>query len=99
MQEVPLVSKLFTTLKERYAERNGGYTRLLRAPNRKSDNAPMAVVELVDNPFPPLRPSKEEWRQMRNEMREKKKESRERRKSRKKALNTNNGGIKNKIIF
>lgn len=34
--------------------RNGGYTRMLRIPNRKGDNAKMAVVELVDNQLPPL---------------------------------------------
>ena len=52
---------MFNVLKKRYAERPGGYTRVLRIPNRKGDNAPLSVVELVDNPLPPLRPSKEEW--------------------------------------
>lgn len=42
--------------------RNGGYTRLLRIPNRQGDNAPMAVIELVDNPLPSLRPPREERR-------------------------------------
>ena len=41
--------KLFGPLKERYVTRPGGYTRVLRMPNRKGDNAPMAVVEYVDN--------------------------------------------------
>ena len=49
MREPSLVDKLFGTLKQRYADRPGGYTRVLRAPNRKGDNAPMAVVELVEN--------------------------------------------------
>ena len=43
-----LVEKLFTTLSERYRERPGGYLRVLKAGFRFGDNAPMAVVELVD---------------------------------------------------
>lgn len=42
------VSKLFATLGPRYGERNGGYTRVLKAGFRHGDNAPMAVIELVD---------------------------------------------------
>ena len=42
------VSKLFSGLAERYKERNGGYTRVLKAGNRYGDCAPMAVLELVD---------------------------------------------------
>lgn len=42
------VKKLFDTLGERYAERNGGYTRVLKAGFRHGDNAPLAVIELVD---------------------------------------------------
>lgn len=64
-QELPLLSKLFGPLRERYAERNGGYTRMLRVPNREGDNSPMAVVELVDNPLPPLRLAKEELKKKR----------------------------------
>ncbi len=40
--------KLFDVLAPRYAERNGGYTRVLKAGFRYGDNAPMAVIELVD---------------------------------------------------
>uniref|UniRef100_A0A1X7V167 Large ribosomal subunit protein bL17m n=2 Tax=Amphimedon queenslandica TaxID=400682 RepID=A0A1X7V167_AMPQE len=61
MREPPLIDKVFKVLKYRYEERPGGYTRVLRIPNREGDKAPMAVVELVDNPLPPLRPSKEEY--------------------------------------
>jgi large subunit ribosomal protein L17 len=43
-----LVAKLFGTLAERYASRNGGYTRVLKAGFRYGDNAPKAVIELVD---------------------------------------------------
>ena len=42
------VSKLFSTLAERYKDRNGGYTRVLKAGFRYGDCAPMAIVELVD---------------------------------------------------
>jgi len=43
-----VVQKLFSDLAERYAERNGGYTRVLKAGFRYGDSAPMAVIELVD---------------------------------------------------
>ena len=43
-----LVEKMFSTLAERYADRAGGYTRLLKAGFRHGDNAPMAIIELVD---------------------------------------------------
>ncbi|MCC5980394.1 MAG: 50S ribosomal protein L17 [Oceanicaulis sp.] len=42
------VTKLFATLGPRYGERNGGYTRVLKAGFRYGDNAPMDVIELVD---------------------------------------------------
>ncbi|MCW5725298.1 MAG: 50S ribosomal protein L17 [Maricaulaceae bacterium] len=42
------VRKLFETLGPRYAERAGGYTRVLKAGFRHGDNAPLAVIELVD---------------------------------------------------
>jgi large subunit ribosomal protein L17 len=43
-----MVAKLFDTLAPRYAERRGGYTRVLKAGFRYSDASPMAVVEFVD---------------------------------------------------
>ena len=46
--DAALVDKLFTTLRERYAERAGGYSRVVRAGFRYGDCAPMAVIELVD---------------------------------------------------
>ena len=42
------VKKLFSVLAERYKERNGGYTRVLKAGFRYGDSAPMAVIEFVD---------------------------------------------------
>ena len=44
------VSKLFDTLGPRYKARPGGYTRILKMGFRVGDNAPMALVELVDRP-------------------------------------------------
>jgi large subunit ribosomal protein L17 len=43
-----ITGKLFDALAERYAERHGGYTRVLRAGFRYGDAAPMAFIELVD---------------------------------------------------
>lgn len=45
-----IVGKLFDVLGERYATRNGGYVRILKYGFRQGDNAPMALVELVDRP-------------------------------------------------
>ncbi len=45
------VGKLFTTLGPRYNERPGGYVRVLKCGFRAGDNAPMAIVELVDRPM------------------------------------------------
>jgi large subunit ribosomal protein L17 len=42
------VSKLFAVLADRYRDRHGGYTRVLKAGFRYGDSAPMAVIELVD---------------------------------------------------
>ena len=44
------VSKLFGVLGPRYAKRNGGYLRILKSGFRKGDNAPMALVSLLDRP-------------------------------------------------
>lgn len=43
-----MVSKLFDSLANRYSDRKGGYTRVLKAGFRYGDSAPMAVIELVD---------------------------------------------------
>lgn len=44
------VAKLFTTLGPRYVNRPGGYVRILKCGFRPGDNAPMAIVELLDRP-------------------------------------------------
>jgi large subunit ribosomal protein L17 len=48
IKDVALVQKLFDVLGSRYKERNGGYTRVLKAGFRYGDNAAMAVIEFVD---------------------------------------------------
>jgi large subunit ribosomal protein L17 len=48
IHDVKLVGKLFETLGPRYRDRNGGYTRVLKAGFRYGDNAPLAVIEFVD---------------------------------------------------
>jgi large subunit ribosomal protein L17 len=50
LRDRAVVVKLFDELGPRYAARNGGYLRILKYGFRKGDNAPMALVELVDRP-------------------------------------------------
>lgn len=50
LRDREIVSKLFDELGPRYATRNGGYSRILKFGFRKGDNAPMALVELLDRP-------------------------------------------------
>jgi large subunit ribosomal protein L17 len=47
------VAKVFNVLGPRYANRNGGYLRILKCGFRVGDNAPMAYVELMDRPETP----------------------------------------------
>jgi large subunit ribosomal protein L17 len=48
LQDDTQLVKLFDTLAERYKDRNGGYTRIIKAGTRRSDQAPIAIIELVD---------------------------------------------------
>jgi large subunit ribosomal protein L17 len=48
LKDVDLVKKLFDVLGPRYKDRNGGYTRVMKAGFRYGDNADMAVIEFVD---------------------------------------------------
>ena len=48
LRDEATLTKLFTILAERYKERPGGYTRVIKAGFRYGDSAPMAVIELVD---------------------------------------------------
>lgn len=51
MRDKDAVAKLFGELGPRYQERPGGYLRILKCGFRTGDNAPMAIVELVDRPM------------------------------------------------
>jgi len=50
LRDRDMVVKLFAELGPRFAKRNGGYLRILKYGFRKGDNAPMALVELMDRP-------------------------------------------------
>ena len=50
LRDKEMVAKLFTELGPRYANRSGGYLRVLKCGFRSGDTAPMAIVELVDRP-------------------------------------------------
>ena len=50
LRDREMVTKLFDELGPRYAARNGGYLRILKFGFRKGDNAPMAMIELMDRP-------------------------------------------------
>jgi len=50
LRDRDIVSKLFDDLGKRYAKRNGGYLRILKMGFRKGDNAPLALVSLLDRP-------------------------------------------------
>ncbi len=50
LRDRQMVTKIFEVLGPRYAQRNGGYLRILKCGFRVGDNAPMAMVELMDRP-------------------------------------------------
>ena len=57
LRDRDIVTKLFGELGPRYNARPGGYTRILKMGYRVGDNAPMALVELVDRPEPTETPA------------------------------------------
>ncbi|MDY0212011.1 MAG: 50S ribosomal protein L17 [Desulfuromonadaceae bacterium] len=48
VQDKNVVAKLFDRVAPRFAERNGGYTRIIKVGNRAGDNAPVSIIELVE---------------------------------------------------
>ena len=70
LQDQKNTKKIFDVISERYKERSGGYTRIIKAGNRFGDNSPTAIIELVDRdenakgldsgPVPEKKPSEEE---------------------------------------
>ena len=59
LRDRDVVTKLFNELGPRYRTRPGGYLRILKFGFRQGDNAPMALVELVDRPVAPEAPADE----------------------------------------
>ena len=59
LRDKDVVYKLFAELGPRYAKRPGGYLRILKFGFRQGDNAPMALVELIDRPEPAVQPATE----------------------------------------
>ena len=57
LRDRDMVVKLFEELGPRFATRNGGYLRILKYGFRKGDNAPMALVELLDRPDAAAQPT------------------------------------------
>jgi large subunit ribosomal protein L17 len=57
IKDPSVVAKLFETIAPRFAQRNGGYTRIIRLGFRDGDGAQMAIIELIGSDF---KPSKEE---------------------------------------
>ncbi len=53
------VKKLFSELGPRYADRNGGYTRMIRTRFRRGDGSEMAILEMIGRIAPPPKPKKE----------------------------------------
>jgi large subunit ribosomal protein L17 len=53
IRDKKVVTKLFTTIAPRYKERSGGYTRIVKLGIRPGDNAPMSLIELVEEQFEP----------------------------------------------
>ena len=60
LRDRDIVGKLFAELGPRYAKRNGGYLRILKTGFRKGDNAPLALVTLMDRPEQSPEPKPEE---------------------------------------
>lgn len=52
-KKIDLIEKLFLDLAKRYADRPGGYTRIIKLGRRRGDNAPMAIVELLSDEAAP----------------------------------------------
>jgi large subunit ribosomal protein L17 len=60
MPDTEVVRKLFDVIAARFADRHGGYTRIMHAGTRPGDRAPMVILELVDRPEAPREKGKKD---------------------------------------
>ena len=67
LRDRAIVEKLFDELGPRYAKRNGGYLRILKSGFRKGDNAPLALVTLMDRPEGGAEPAADESKEKKTE--------------------------------
>ncbi len=57
IRDPKVVAKVFEMIAPRYAERPGGFTRIIKLENRQGDNAPMSIIELVEEGYTPKKTS------------------------------------------
>ena len=72
LQDINSANKVKKTLAKRYEKRKGGYTRIIKAGFRYGDNAPMAVIELVDRDVEAKRVNKKKKENLKDNKEEKK---------------------------